>query len=1116
MSDKDQPESFTLARRSRIAEELDRRETGESAVGMKTQSTAEESHKGPSSTVVPSRERPDEEKDAREQTGAEAWFPEEEQGLDDLTVGYEEEPEATFEGAPTENTEPDELLQAEAFGLRTAAGASPGAPLVNAYVVGQAQADYSNAELASDAEARARTAAAEHAGPAAPLTQTDEDDVPADNPAVHTDAQAPVAQAQVQALGARAAEGSDAAAPVELDELVVGSEVQLQDTEVSNGATPPQPTLADSTAAATTAGEAADEIETIAAEDDDDARDELATTEAEPDTGPTLLSVAEEEPVNQFSITGLSDTDGVVGGTVSENASLGDTVGIVAQASDADAGDGITYALTDSAGGRFAIDPQSGVVTVANPALLDFESSASHTVSVVATSTDGSSIAQSFTVAVGDHDEADVSAIADSDSAAGGVVSENASNGDTVGVTAAASDADGSDSVTYSLSDNAGGRFAIDATTGVVTVADASLLDHEAATSHTIEITATSTDGSTSTQSYAIAVNDHDEANVSAIADSDGAAGGAVSENASNGDTVGITAAASDTDGSDSVTYSLSDNAGGRFAIDANTGVVTVADASLLDFESATSHTIEVTATSTDGSTSTQSYTVAVSDHDEADVSAIADTDGGAGGSVSENASNGDTVGITAAASDADGSDSVTYSLSDNAGGRFAIDGTTGVVTVADASLLDHEAATSHTIEITATSTDGSTSTQSYTVAVGDHDEADVSAIADNDGAAGGAVSENASNGDTVSITATASDADGTDTVTYSLSDNGGGRFAIDANTGVVTVADASLLDFESATSHTIEVNATSTDGSTSTQSYSIAVGDHDEADVSAIADSDGAAGGSVSENASNGDTVGITAAASDADGSDSVTYSLSNNAGGRFAIDANTGVVTVADASLLDHEAATSHTIEITATSTDGSTSTQSYAIAVGDHDEADVSAIADSDGAAGGVVSENASNGDTVGITAAASDADGTDTVIYSLTDNAGGRFAIDANTGVVTVGDASLLDHETATSHTIEITATSTDGSTSTQSYAIAVGDHDEADVSAIADSDGAAGGVVSENASNGDTVGITAAASDADGSDSVTYSLSDNAGGRFAIDGTTGVVTVADASLLDHEA
>ena len=63
----------------------------------------------------------------------------------------------------------------------------------------------------------------------------------------------------------------------------------------------------------------------------------------------------------------------------------------------------------------------------------------------------------------------------------------------------------------------------------------------------------------------------------------------------------------------------------------------------------------------------------------------------------------------------------------------------------------------------------------------------------------------------------------------------------------------------------------------------------------------------------------------------------------------------------------------------------------------------------------------GDVVGITAVAVDEDGSNnTVTYSLSDDAGGLFTIDANTGVVKVAGA--LDAETATSHNITVVATS----------------------------------------------------------------------------------------------
>ena len=91
----------------------------------------------------------------------------------------------------------------------------------------------------------------------------------------------------------------------------------------------------------------------------------------------------------------------------------------------------------------------------------------------------------------------------------------------------------------------------------------------------------------------------------------------------------------------------------------------------------------------------------------------------------------------------------------------------------------------------------------------------------------------------------------------------------------MVTVADPSAIDYETATSLTIEVTATSDDGSTSAQTYNIAVNDADEFDVTAVSDTD-AATDEVAEDALAGATVGVTAFASDGDGSDAVQYSLS------------------------------------------------------------------------------------------------------------------------------------------------------------------------------------------------------------------------------------------------
>jgi Ca2+-binding RTX toxin-like protein len=84
-------------------------------------------------------------------------------------------------------------------------------------------------------------------------------------------------------------------------------------------------------------------------------------------------------------------------------------------------------------------------------------------------------------------------------------------------------------------------------------------------------------------------------------------------------------------------------------------------------------------------------------------------------------------------------------------------------------------------------------------------------------------VYENAADG-TVLGTVSATDPDAGDTLTYALLDDAGGRFAIDPTTGEITVADGSLLDYETAEQHSIAVEVTDSGGLTDSAAYSIAV----------------------------------------------------------------------------------------------------------------------------------------------------------------------------------------------------------------------------------------------------------------------------------------------------
>ncbi|MFN9911964.1 MAG: cadherin repeat domain-containing protein, partial [Pirellulaceae bacterium] len=118
---------------------------------------------------------------------------------------------------------------------------------------------------------------------------------------------------------------------------------------------------------------------------------------------------------------------------------------------------------------------------------------------------------------------------------------------------------------------------------------------------------------------------------------------------------------------------------------------------------------------------------------------------------------------------------------------------------------------------------------------------------------------------------------------------------------------------------------------------------------------------------------------------------------------------------------------------------------------------------------VAENSANGTTVGLTALASDADSTNnTITYSLDNSAGGRFAIDSSTGVVTVANGLLLDFDTISSHSITIRATSSDGSSATQAFTVNLTNVNEtpvavSDVATAVEAGGVSNGTVGTNPS-----------------------------------------------------
>ncbi len=601
--------------------------------------------------------------------------------------------------------------------------------------------------------------------------------------------------------------------------------------------------------------------------------------------------------------------------TVAEGAAAGTTVGVTVSSTDVN-GPAVTYSLvSDTSGGGFTINSATGVVTVADPTKIDYETAPGHAYIVTAQASDGTLSSMPFTFTIGVSDVPPSTPV-DSNTAANTVV-EGAANGTTVGVTASSTDVNGP-AVTYSLiGDTSGGGFAVNSATGVVTVADPTKIDYESAAGHAYTVTAQASDGTlTSSQTFTIAVTD---VAPSTPADSNAAAN-TVAEGATAGTTVGVTASSTDVNGPP-VTYSLvGDTSGGGFTVNAATGVVTVADATKIDYESAAGHAYSVTVQASDGTlTSSEAFTIAVSNVAPSipvDSDAAADT-------VAEGAAAGTTVGVTASSTDPNGP-AVTYSLiSDTSGGGFTINSTTGVVTVADPTKIDYETAAGHAYTVTVQSSDGTlTTSQPFTIAV--TDVAPSTPVDSN--AAANTVVEGAANGTTVGVTASSTDVNGP-AVTYSLvGDTSGGGFTVNSTTGVVTVADATKIDYESAAGHAYDVTVQASDGTlTSSQSFAIAVTD---VAPTTPADSD-AATNTVSQGAPAGTYTGLTASSTDVNGP-AVTWSLIGDTSGcGFTIDL-TGKVTVADPTKIVYNVA-DPAFTVTADASDGTLhSDQTFTITI------------------------------------------------------------------------------------------------------------------------------------------------------------------------------------------
>ena len=575
-------------------------------------------------------------------------------------------------------------------------------------------------------------------------------------------------------------------------------------------------------------------------------------------------------------VSDLAPTDiTLTGGSVDENAGAGTTVAVLS-ATDAEAGDTFTYAITSDVSGFFEIVGDE--IRVASGADIDFETAQSHDLTVEVTDAGGNTYSEVITIGVnGLIDETPTDIIL-----TGGAVDEGAAAATTV-ATLSAADTDAGDSFTYAITGDPSGFFEI--VGNEIRVAGGADLDFESDQSHDLTIEVTDAGGNTYSEVVTLSVNnlfDEDPTDITLT-------GGSVNENAPAGTTV-ATLSTVDADAGDSFTYAITGDASGFFEIVGNQ--IRVADGAALDFESAQSHDITVQVTDAGGNTYSETITLGVDDLFDENPTDITLT----GGAADENVADG-TVVATLGATDADAGDSFTYAITSDPSGLFEIVGNEIRVAATGPGQSPAAGVPSGTVSSQAGNQGFGTPSAGRVDLAGD-----TGAVVFKIGGNGACFSRNGLQDHRNTDDGAASPAS-----SAPLASTGG------------------ALDYETAQSHDITVQVTDAGGNTYSEVITINVNDLNDETPTDIT----LTGGSVDENASAGATV-ATLSSVDADAGDTFTYAITDDASGFFEIVGNE--VRVASGANLSFETSPSHDITIEVTDAGGHTYSEVFTIAVND----------------------------------------------------------------------------------------------------------------------------------------------------------------------------------------
>ena len=804
---------------------------------------------------------------------------------------------------------------------------------------------------------------------------------------------------------------------------------------------------------------------------------------------------------------------------------------------------------TDAA--SFAIVTSTGQLQTR--AALDYETKTSYTVIVTVTD---DNLSDTITVTINVTDVAEnVAPVFTEGATATRSIAENTNAETDIGDPIAATDANRSDTLTYTLGGTDAASFAIVEFTGQLQTKLA--LNYERKQTYTVIVTVSDNKGGSDSINVTINIqnvvneetqeqtrDDQQTNNVSnsqpVFTDGDSTTR-AIAENTASGTNIGPPVVATDADTSneipDVLAYSLSGTDVASFTLDSTTGQLQTSAA--LDFETKTSYTVVVSVSDGNGGTDSITVTINVTDVNEVAGPNVAPvfTEGDSTYRLIESQPDaGENVGDPITATDMN-NDTLTYTLSGTHAGRFTIDSATGQLNVSQGGIgFGYFVDAFRKSTVTVTVSDGNGGTDAITVDVhlisvhGNHaynnhtpffgdviegaffPEPLYTFIEINDNVREFEIAENTPIGSIVAAIHVAdedrshqnkmkSSLSGPDANSFTVNDNDrvdltlifiGGPIVTYSITEVYTNAE---LDYETKKDYSVVVTVADLEGATDTLSLNIKVTDVDEAPSFSGGDTTTR---SVAENVSTGTSVGSAVSATDPE-EENLTYTLGGTDASSFSISSTTGQLTTSTA--IDYETKSSYTVTVTAS--DGTNSTDiTVTISVTDlNEDLTQNAPVFTEGTSTTrSIAENTTTGTNIGSAVSATDADVGTTLAYSLSGTDAPSFGIVGSTGQLQTSGA--LDYEERSSYTVTVTVS--DGNLSdTITVTINVTDANDAPTF---DDGISTTRAVGEEVDIGTIVGNPVDAVDQD-RDVLNYTLSGTDATSFTIDSSTGQLKTA---------